>query len=167
MEKGDAYENQDRRGTDDFGDAGLRREYGDDLAVDPRKGEPHRRADGHGDRGRRQNAIVYVAPDGMLYLPDVMQDELTQEVLEPLVGQKVHFRMKESVAQLDRQEQYGDIVAPGTDEQEVFTLEDYNRAMQVDNAQGRLVWLMIEGGLLVLTVYFVWKLRKEKAAREG
>ena len=109
-----------------------------------------------------KNAIVYVAPDGMLYLPDVMQ-----EVLEPLVGQKVHFRMKESVAQLYRQEQYGDIVALGTDEQEVFTLEDYNRAMQADNAQGWPVLLMIEGGLLVLAVYFVWKLRKEKAAREG
>lgn len=111
-----------------------------------------------------ENALVYVTPGGRLYLPDVLKDGLTQSVLEPLVGQQIHFRMKESAAQFYRQEQYGDIVALGTDEQEVFTLDDYNRAMQVDNAQGWPVWLMIEGGLLVLAVYFVWQLRKEKAA---
>lgn len=111
-----------------------------------------------------ENALVYVTPGGRLYLPDVLKDGLTQSVLEPLVGQQIHFRMKESAAQFYRQEQYGDIVALGTDEQEVFTLDDYNRAMQADNAQGWPVWLMIEGGLLVLAVYFVWKQRKEKAA---
>ena len=36
--------------------------------------------------------------------------------------------------------------------------------MQADNAQGWPVWLMIEGGLLALAVYFVWKMKKEKAA---
>ena len=117
-------------------------------------------------RADGKNAIVYVAPDGMLYLPDVMQDELTQEVLEPLVGQKVHFRMKESATSFFSTERYGEIVALGTDEQEVFTLEDYNRAMQADNAQGWPVWLMIEGGLLMLLVYFGWKRRKEKTASE-
>ena len=111
-----------------------------------------------------ENALVYVTPGGRLYLPDVLKDGLTQSVLEPLVGQQIHFRMKESAAQFYRQEQYGDIVALGTDEQEVFTLDDYNRAMQVDNAQGWPVWLMIEGGLLALAVYFVWKMKKEKAA---
>ena len=114
-----------------------------------------------------ENALVYVTPGGTLYLPDVLKDDLPQSVLEPLVGQQVRFRMKESAAQFYRQEQYGDIVALGTDQQEVFTLDDYNRAMQADNAQGWPVWLMIEGGLLVLAIYFVWKMRKEKAAHEG
>ena len=72
--------------------------------------------------------------------------------------------MKESTAQFYRQERYGDIVALSTDKQKVFTLDDYNRAMQADNAQGWPVWLMIEGGLLALAVYFVWKMKKEKAA---
>lgn len=112
-----------------------------------------------------ENALVYVAPGGTLYLPDVLKDDLTQLVLEPLVGQQVRFRMKESAAEFYRQEQYGDILSLRTDGQEVFTLEDYNRAMQADNAQGWPVWLMIEGGLLALAVYFVWKMRKEKAAR--
>ena len=49
-----------------------------------------------------------------------------------------------------------------TDERDIFTLEDYNRAMQADNAQGWPVWFMIEGGLLVLLLYFTWKLKKEK-----
>ena len=112
-----------------------------------------------------KNALVYVTrPEGVLYLPDVLQDSLTTADMEPLVGRQVHFRMKESAAQFYRQEQYGDIVALGTDEQEVFTLDDYNRAMQADNAQGWPVWLMIEGGLLVLLVYFAWKLKREKAA---
>ena len=112
-----------------------------------------------------ENAIVYVQPDGTLYLPEVMQAQLMQEALEPLVGQKVHFRMKESAASFFSTERYGEIVALGTDEQEVFTLEDYNRAMQADNAQGWPVWFLIEGGLLMLLVYFAWKLKKEKAAR--
>ena len=114
-----------------------------------------------------ENALVYVASGGTLYLPDVLKDDLPQSVLEPLVGQQVHFRMKESAAQFYRQEQYGDILSLGTDRQDIFTLDDYNRAMQADNAQGWPVWLMIEGGLLVLLIFFAWKLRKEKAAREG
>ena len=98
------------------------------------------------------------------YLPDVLKDELTREETEALEGQRIHFRMKESTAQFYRQERYGDIVALSTDKQKVFTLDDYNRAMQADNAQGWPVWLMIEGGLLALAVYFVWKMKKEKAA---
>ena len=111
-----------------------------------------------------ENAIIYVERDGALYLPDVLKDELTREETEALEGQRIHFRMKESTAQFYRQERYGDIVALSTDKQKVFTLDDYNRAMQADNAQGWPVWLMIKGGLLALAVYFVWQMKKEKAA---
>ena len=73
-----------------------------------------------------------------------------------------NFRMKESTAQFFTHEQYGEILSLSTDERDIFTLEDYNRAMQADNAQGWPVWFMIEGGLLVLLLYFTWKLKKEK-----
>lgn len=112
-----------------------------------------------------KNALVYVTrPEGVLYLPDVLQDSLTAADMEPLVGQQVHFRMKESAAQSFAQQQSGEILSLGAEGQEIFTLDDYNRAMQADNAQGWPVWLMIEGGLLVLLVYFAWKLKREKAA---
>ena len=114
-----------------------------------------------------KNALGYVArPDGILYLPDVLRDGLTAAVMEPLVGQSIHFRMKESAAGFFGTEGSGEIVALGTDGQEVFTLDDYNRAMQAENARGWPVWFLIQGGLLVLLVYFAWKLRREKAARE-
>ena len=106
--------------------------------------------------------LVYVKPDNTLYLPNVMKSDLSPEVMESLVGQKAHFRMKESTAQFFTHEQYGEILLLSTDERDIFTLEDYNRAMQADNAQGWPVWFMIEGGLLVLLLYFTWKLKKEK-----
>ena len=106
--------------------------------------------------------LVYVKPDNTLYLPNVMKSNLSPEVMESLVGQKAHFRMKESTAQFFTYEQYGEILSLSTDERDIFTLEDYNRAMQADNAQGWPVWFMIEGGLLVLLLYFTWKLKKEK-----
>lgn len=114
-----------------------------------------------------ENALVYVTPDGTLYLPDVLKDDLPQAALETLVGQQAHFRMKESAAQFYRQEQYGDILSLGTDRQDVFTLDDYNRAMQADNARGWPVWVMIETGLLALAIYFAWKIKKEKVVRKG
>ena len=111
-----------------------------------------------------KNALVYVTrPEGVLYLPDVLQNSLTAADMEPLVGQQVHFRMKESAAQSFAQ-QGGEILSLGAEGQEAFTLDDYNRAMQADNAQGWPVWYLIEGGLLVLLVYFAWKLKREKAA---
>ena len=111
-----------------------------------------------------ENALVYVTPGGTLYLPYVLKDGLTQSVLEPLVGQQVHFRMKESAAQFYRQEQHGEILSLSTGQQDIFTLDDYNRAMQEDNAQGWPVWGMIEGGLLALALHFIWKMKKERAA---
>ena len=102
--------------------------------------------------------LVYVKPDNTLYLPNVMKSDLSPEAMESLVGQKAHFRMKESTAQFFTHEQYGEILSLSTDERDIFTLEDYNRAMQADNAQGWPVWFMIEGGLLVLLLYFTWKL---------
>ena len=106
--------------------------------------------------------LVYVKPDNTLYLPNVMKSDLSPEAMESLVGQKAHIRMKESTAQNFTHEQYGEILSLSTDERDIFTLEDYNRAMQADNAQGWPVWFMIEGGLLVLLLYFTWKLKKEK-----
>ena len=72
--------------------------------------------------------------------------------------------MTNSVARSFSEDGMGAIVALRTDTQDIFTLDDYNRAMQADNAQGWPVWFMIEGALLALLLYFAWKLRKEKTA---
>lgn len=109
-----------------------------------------------------KEGLIYVDPDGILVLPYLIKGALTQSVLEPLVGQQVHFRMKESAAQFYRQEQQGEILSLSTSQQDIFTLDDYNRVMQEDNAQGWPVWGMIEGGLLALALYFIWKMKKER-----
>lgn len=111
------------------------------------------------------SGLVYVTkPTGTLYMPEVLKDSVSSETMESLMGQKVYFRMTNSVARSFAEEGRGEIVALRTDGQDIFTLDDYNRAMQADNAQGWPVWFMIEGGLLVLLLYFVWKLQKEKTA---
>lgn len=104
--------------------------------------------------------IVYVTrPTGTLYMPEVLKDSISPEIMASLIGQKVHFRMTNSAARSFAEDGMGDIVALRTDAQDIFTLEDYNHAMQADNAQGWPVWFMIEGGLLVLLLYFMWKLQ--------
>ena len=106
------------------------------------------------------SGIVYVTgPTGTLYMPEVLKDSISPEIMASLIGQKVHFRMTNSAARSFAEDGMGDIVALRTDAQDIFTLEDYNHAMQVDNAQGWPVWFMIEGGLLVLLLYFAWKLQ--------
>ena len=106
------------------------------------------------------SGIVYVTgPTGTLYVPEVLKDSISPEIMASLIGQKVHFRMTNSAARSFAEDGMGDIVALRTDVKDIFTLDDYNRAMQADNAQGWPVWFMIEGGLLVLLLYFVWKLQ--------
>ena len=58
--------------------------------------------------------LVYVKPDNTLYLPNVMKSDLSPEAMESLVGQKAHFRMKESTAQFFTHEQYGEILSLST-----------------------------------------------------
>lgn len=106
--------------------------------------------------------VCVTKPTGTLYVPDVLRDSISPETMASLVGQKVYFRMTNSAARSFAEDGMGDIVALRTDAQDIFTLDDYNRAMQADNAQGWPVWFMIEGALLALLLYFVWKLRKEK-----
>lgn len=107
--------------------------------------------------------VCVTKPNGTLYVPDVLRDSISPETMASLVGQKVYFRMTNSVARSFSEDGMGAIVALRTDAQDIFTLDDYNRAMQEDNAQGWPVWFMIEGALLALLLYFAWKLRKEKA----
>lgn len=107
--------------------------------------------------------VCVTKPNGTLYVPDVLRDSISPETMASMVGQKVYFRMTNSVARSFAEDGMGAIVALRTDAQDIFTLDDYNRAMQEDNAQGWPVWFMIEGALLALLLYFAWKLRKEKA----
>lgn len=111
------------------------------------------------------SGLVYVTrPTGTLYVPEVLKDSISSETMASLIGQKVYFRMTDSTARSFAEDGMGEIVALRTDTQDIFTLDGYNRAMQADNAQGWPVWFMIEGALLALLLYFVWKLRKEKTA---
>ena len=108
---------------------------------------------------------VYVtSPYGTLSIPSEVGAELSPEIMQSLIGQKVHFRMKNSAAQSFAYGQHGDIVALRTDDQDIFTLDDYNRAMQAASSGGWPVWLLLEAALLALVIWLARKLRREKTA---
>ena len=110
-------------------------------------------------------SIRVTDPDGTLSIPGTVSESLSPEVMQSLqAGQTIHFRMQPSFAKAFAESGTGRVVALRTDEQDVFTLADYNRAMQAASSGGWPVWGLLEAGLLALTVYLARKLRKEKAA---
>ena len=110
-------------------------------------------------------SIRVTGPDGTLSIPDAVSESLSPEVIQSLqAGQTIHFRMQPPWVKTFAESGTGRAVALRTDEQNILTLADYNRAMQAASTGGWPVWGLLEAGLLALTVYLARKLRKEKAA---
>lgn len=110
-------------------------------------------------------SIRIAGPDGTLSIPGAVSESLSPEVMQSLQeGQTIHFRMQSPWAKTFAESGTGRAVALRTDQQDVFTLTDYNHAMQAASSGGWPVWGLLESGLLALTVYLARKLRKENAA---
>lgn len=110
-------------------------------------------------------SIRITDPDGTLSVPGVVSESLPKEAMQSLqAGRTIHFRMQTSWAKTFAETGSGPLAALRTDQQDVFTLTDYNHAMQAASSGGWLVWGLIEAGLLALTVYLARKLKREKAA---
>ncbi len=110
-------------------------------------------------------SIRVTDPDGTLSISSAVSESLSPEVIQSLqAGQTIHFRMQPSFAKAFAESGTGRAVALRTDEQDILTLVDYNRAMQAASSGGWPVWGLLESGLLALTVYLARKLRNEKAA---
>ena len=110
-------------------------------------------------------SIRITGPDGTLSVPSAVSESLSPAVIQSLqAGQMIHFRMQTPWAKTFAESGSGPLAALRTDAQDIFTLDDYNRAMQAASSGGWPVWLLMEAALLTLTVWLARKLRKEKAA---
>ena len=110
-------------------------------------------------------SIRITGPDGTLSVPSAVSESLSPAVMQSLqAGQTIHFRMQTPWARTFAESGSGPLAALRTDAQDIFTLDDYNRAMQAASSGGWPVWLLLEAALLALTVWLARKLRKEKAA---
>ena len=110
-------------------------------------------------------SIRVTDPDGTLSVPSAVSESLSPAVMQSLqVGQTIHFRMQTPWAGTFAESGSGPLATLRTDAQDIFTLDDYNRAMQAASSGGWPVWLLMEASLLALTVWLARKLRKEKTA---
>ena len=110
-------------------------------------------------------SLRVTGPDGTLSVPSAVSESLSPAVMQSLqAGQTIHFRMQTPWARTFAESGSGPLAALRTDAQDIFTLDDYNRAMQAASSGGWPVWLLMEAALLALTVWLARKLRKEKAA---
>ena len=117
------------------------------------------------ENGENRWSLRVTDPDGTLSAPSAVSENLSPAVMQSLqVGQTVHFRMQTPWARTFAESGSGPLVSLRTDEQDIFTLTDYNRAMQAASSGGWPVWLPMEAALLALTVWLARKLRKVKTA---
>ena len=117
------------------------------------------------ENGENRWSLRVTDPDGTLSVPSAVSESLSPAVMQSLqVGQTVHFRMQTPWARTFAESGSGPLVSLCTDEQDIFTLTDYNRAMRAASSGGWPVWIALEVALLVLAVWLARKRRREKAA---
>ena len=104
-------------------------------------------------------------PNGTLSVPSAVSENLSPAVMQSLQpGQTIHFRMQTPWANTFAESGSGPLTALRTDDQDIFTLDDYNRTMQAASSGGWPVWIALEAVLLTLAVWLARKLRREKTA---